>query len=357
MRPLLSIVMPVYQVEAYLRDAVESVLAQTLTGDWELILVDDASPDGCGAICDKMAAEDARISVIHLNENGGLSNARNVGMRQAKGKYLMFMDSDDRIDRELLETLKNAVSTNAPAQMVVWGLIEEHYSRSGEIIERRRICARAESCKSAEEVKQSALHLEQKTLLGYAWNKLYDREMLLHSGVQFENVRLIEDIVFNLSVLPHVQRMCVLDVPMYYYARRTSGSLTHRFIPDYYELSMRRVKMMLDMYAAWGMGEAAAKVLAPIYVRYTISALSRNCDARAQMTHKKRLEFVRTMRKSDLHSRLKDAMGQGSGVHALIGRLIASGNGFVCLLMGWVIYFVQCGMKGLFLKLSRKEDV
>ncbi len=356
MQPLVSVVMPVYRVENYLKDAVGSVRGQSMS-DWELILVDDASPDGCGAICDELAAQDARLSVVHLSENGGLSNARNVGFEQTRGKYVMFMDSDDRIDSTLFERMYEAVSVENPPQVVVWGLTEEHYSKDGKIVERRNICMQDEKCETADSVRRCALSLEQKGILGYAWNKLYERELLVRSGVRFENVRLIEDIVFNLSLLPHIERVQVISQPLYFYARRTEGSLTHRFIGDYYPLSMRRVRDMLDLYESWGMEADAKKVLAPIYVRYTLSALSRNCDKRAGMSMRTRLEFVRAFRKSDLHIRLKEEMNCAGGVKGMISRLIAQGNGFACLSMGRVIYIVQSGMQGLFLKLSRKEDV
>ena len=90
-----SVIVPVYKVEPYLRECVESVMAQTLT-DIEIILVDDGSPDNCGAICDEYAAKDTRITVIH-KENGGLSDARNVGLDIATGEYIGFVDSDDWI--------------------------------------------------------------------------------------------------------------------------------------------------------------------------------------------------------------------------------------------------------------------
>lgn len=356
MQPLISVVMPVYGVEKYLSDAVTSVCRQS-EADWELILVDDASPDGCGAICDRFAAQDRRISVIHLTENGGLSNARNTGLQQASGKYVMFMDSDDRIDISLFGKLKKAVDCENAPQMIVWGAAEEHYGADGTLIERREVCMQENVCHTARQVRVCALALEQKTLLGYAWNKLYERELLLKNNIRFEKVQLIEDIVFNLQVLPHVERMQVLPDALYFYARRTEGSLTHRFIPDYYALSMRRVREMLDLYEEWNMGTEAKKVLAPIYVRYALSALSRNCDKLAKMTCKERLSFVQKMRKSQLHCCLKEEMKHIGGVTGLLAKLIAWGNGASCLLMGRGIYMVQYGMKGLFLKLSRKEDI
>ena len=101
--PLVSVIIPVYKVEPYLRQCVDSVLAQTYT-DFEVILVDDGSPDGCPAICDEYAEKDCRVKVIH-KENGGLSDARNAGINIACGEYALFVDSDDFISKEFLENL------------------------------------------------------------------------------------------------------------------------------------------------------------------------------------------------------------------------------------------------------------
>ena len=101
--PQISVIVPVYKVEPYLRICVDSILAQTFT-DFELILVDDGSPDNCGMICDEYAAIDVRVQVIH-KANGGLGNARNAGIDAAKGKYIIFLDSDDFWELNTLECL------------------------------------------------------------------------------------------------------------------------------------------------------------------------------------------------------------------------------------------------------------
>lgn len=103
--PTISVIVPVYNVEPYLRQCVDSILGQTFR-DFELILVDDGSPDGCPAICDEYAKMDSRVKVIH-KENGGLSSARNAGLDVAKGKYIAFVDSDDWIHPEMSETMQN----------------------------------------------------------------------------------------------------------------------------------------------------------------------------------------------------------------------------------------------------------
>jgi len=105
MNPKLSIIVPIYKVEKYLPKCIDSILSQTFT-DFELILVNDGSPDNCGRICDEYAKKDRRVIVVH-KENGGLSSARNAGIKLSQGKYIGFVDSDDYIDEKMYEILYN----------------------------------------------------------------------------------------------------------------------------------------------------------------------------------------------------------------------------------------------------------
>lgn len=127
--PELSIIVPVYKVEPYLPKCIDSILAQTFR-DFELILIDDGSPDRCGEICDEYAAKDARIVVIH-QENRGVSAARNAGMDIARGEYIGFVDSDDWIEPEMYETMIN-VSKKKGVDVVICGICD--YGEDGEFI-------------------------------------------------------------------------------------------------------------------------------------------------------------------------------------------------------------------------------
>lgn len=128
--PTISVIVPVYKVEPYLRQCVDSILGQTFR-DFELILVDDGSPDGCPAICDEYAEKDSRVKVIH-KENGGLSSARNAGLDVAKGKYIAFVDSDDWIHPEMLETMQNRMQQHH-ADVAVCG-VESVYEDDSRIV-------------------------------------------------------------------------------------------------------------------------------------------------------------------------------------------------------------------------------
>ena len=108
--PKISVIVPVYKVEAYLQECVDSILAQTFE-DFELILVDDGSPDNCGAICDAYAGKDSRVKVIH-QENQGLSGARNTGIEASKGEFLTFVDSDDMVKLNVDLLFKGPVSSS-----------------------------------------------------------------------------------------------------------------------------------------------------------------------------------------------------------------------------------------------------
>jgi len=105
--PFISFIVPVYNVEDYLHECVDSIIGQTC-GDWELILIDDGSPDRCPQICDEYAAKDNRIKVIH-QRNAGVAAARNAGLDAAQGEWIWFVDSDDWIVREAVEILKSRI--------------------------------------------------------------------------------------------------------------------------------------------------------------------------------------------------------------------------------------------------------
>ena len=117
-RPEISVIVPVYRVEKYLNDCIDSILAQTFT-DFELILVDDGSPDGCPALCDAAAAKDSRIRVIH-QKNRGLSGARNAGLDAAEGEWIAFVDSDDMLLPQALEKA-HSTAEKTGADVVLYG--------------------------------------------------------------------------------------------------------------------------------------------------------------------------------------------------------------------------------------------
>ena len=180
---LLSIIVPVYKVESYLPRCVDSILAQTVS-DLELILVDDGSPDRCGAICDEYAARDSRVRVIH-KENGGLSSARNAGIDIARGQWLGFVDSDDYITPDCYEKLLSC-ARRRNVKLVCAG----RWDVSEKTVEMTPgLCPEKEETVSGMELARRIFtwdHLDSA-----AWDKLYRAE--LFSDIRYPLGRVNED--------------------------------------------------------------------------------------------------------------------------------------------------------------------
>ena len=354
--PFFSIVMPVYGVEAYLEDCVASLLAQT-DEDFELILVDDCAKDRSGQICDQLAQTDARIRVIHLPENGGLSNARNQGFTQVQGEYVLFLDSDDQFAPDLLSNARAAIEKN-PAQVTVYGLVEEFFNQKGELVGKNRVGVdRDYFLTDLEQLRKFVITLEQKTLYGYAWNKVYQTSYLRSIGAQFKKITLIEDIEFNVSVFQGINRLNVLSATPYRYKKRNNTSLTNRFVPEYFSLHRQRVKLVLDQYESWGLCDQSVKeVLSQIYTRYIISALQRNCDPHAHMTGQERRQWLRNLYQDELWQTLSPYLPSSHSVLGMMGKLLRSKRTGCVLAAGRAIYWIRASLPTLFSQLKKTKS-
>lgn len=210
---MISVIVPIYRVEAYLDRCIESIRSQTYA-DLQIVLVDDGSPDRCGEICDRYAAIDERIKVIH-QKNRGPSGARNAGLETACGEYVCFVDGDDEIDSGMLKSMEHAIRSGA-CDLVICG-----YRRLAG--EEALPPVKAES--RGEALTEEALWEEIFVRLNNAvWGKLYRRERI--GDLRFpEEIFHNEDLIFNLRYLTHCKNGVILDAPYYHYRIR-KGSIT-----------------------------------------------------------------------------------------------------------------------------------
>ena len=217
--PLISVIVPIYQVEKYLDECVTSILNQTYPY-LEIILVDDGSMDNSGTMCNQYALQDKRIRVIHQN-NQGLSAARNRGLDIATGKYISFIDSDDYISPYFYEYLLNAMDTHPDARIVGC----QYYTDENGIISEQRTRWKIE-----EPTLYSYHHFCEDSILGYlnvsVWNKLYDAS--LFQEIRFREGRVVEDVLFmyDFSFIVKEHQANLLLIPDYfYYYRIRQGSI------------------------------------------------------------------------------------------------------------------------------------
>ena len=230
-KDLISVIVPVYKVEKYLEKCIESIIKQTYT-NLQIILVDDGSPDNCGKICDEYAKKDSRIEVIH-KINGGLSDARNVGINRANGRYIGFVDSDDYIKEDMYEKLINLIK-EYDADISICNLYDvidgKEYVRNKDngIHEYSRI----------DILKEILL---DKNIQSYAWNKLYKKE--LFDEIKYPIGKKYEDIGTTFYLFEKCNKIVVTSEPEYYYLKRADSlvnNVTESTILDYTEIIIQR---------------------------------------------------------------------------------------------------------------------
>jgi glycosyltransferase involved in cell wall biosynthesis len=228
--PSISVIVPVYQAKPYLKNCVESVKKQTFS-DWELLLVDDGCTDGSSAICDQCAAEDDRIRVFHRKKNAGVSEARNLGLREAHGDYIAFLDVDDRFEFKALETL--------------WNLREQAGADTAG-------CAHlnlgTDGSKSVELLLPAGLYdeqgiregivypllgdrLRQPVFNGFIWRYLFSADILRKNHITFEGAYL-EDELFLMEYFCNAKKLAVTEEPLYRYFWNPS-SATHKYMKNF----------------------------------------------------------------------------------------------------------------------------
>lgn len=353
--PFFSIIMPVYQVEEYLEEAVKSVLAQSYE-NYELILVDDCSPDSCPEMCDEWTLKDSRIKVIHQKKNSGVSCARNTGMDAAAGQYLMFMDSDDSIDSSLLQKVFDSLQENR-AEIVFFGMTIDLFGTDGKLKETAKIEPPQECFTTKESLRPYIIELENMTLYGYACNKFYDLDYLRGLGLRYEEYALNEDILFNVEYCMEIDKMNVLSIPAYHYRKmQVSKSRTGQFVKNYFELHVKRVQVILDQYKTWGMCTEKVKTdLAGIYTRYIMSALQRSCDVKAGMNHKARKEWLKKLYSQPLFNEIIDFGNSASLIVRVLNNSLKKRRVCFSLILGRFIYIVKNKLPGLFNIVQKKR--
>lgn len=210
----ISIIMPAYKVEDTIARCIQSIINQTYS-NLEIILVEDGSPDRCPEICDEYMRNDARIKVIH-QKNGGLSKARNVGLSNATGDWILFVDSDDYIDYELCEKVHDCAVKNK-ADIVMFGFTK---FKDGEQIK----CSVVESVSRLLNKDEAMGLLSDPNIGNFSWNKFYKRS--LFNDIKYPEGRVYEDLATTYKVIDRASQICLLETKLYYYYQ-SDNSITH----------------------------------------------------------------------------------------------------------------------------------
>lgn len=209
--PKISIIVPVYKVEQYLPKCIDSILAQTYQ-DWELLLIDDGSPDNSGKICDESAHKDERIRVFH-KDNGGVSSARNLGLDYAEGDYVMFVDSDDWLSNDCLQTCVFELDKNK-LDALQFGFTSVTANNEKQLV------------KISSSILDGEQYIKHNNFNVCVGGGIYKREIIEKNKIRFPLVlKLAEDQIFVLSFFKKTVRIKYLERAMYYYLQRSDSAV------------------------------------------------------------------------------------------------------------------------------------
>lgn len=292
--PIVSIITPVYKAVNCIHKCIESIMSQTFT-EWEMILVDDGSPDRSGEICDEYALSDSRIKVLH-KKNGGPSSARNLGVEHAQGKYIWFVDSDDWIEQGALLRIFNAMN-NRNADICFFCLTPISNNKVQPPFDFKSIVSNNKDYvqySGKQECAEAFVKIEMCGGMGWTCNKWFDRSIIETNHIRFDKrFSIQEDHLFTLSYLLHVKKVLVSNYAPYNYVI-AEGSLVSR--PPVFQTtkelniamyeSRHRLCLKYDIidseYVKWFTSDFATRIVA------NLSQLKRT-----NLTNKERIQEIK----------------------------------------------------------------
>ena len=283
--PLISIIVPVYKVEPYLRRCLDSIIGQSYS-NLQIILVDDGSPDGCPQICDDYATKDNRIRVIH-KKNGGLSDARNAGLSICTGEYISFIDSDDWVSSEYINELYSSIKeTSAGIAIINHKCVTSFPAR--EIQEKRRIKIFSRQQALFE------LFAKQHQPFVVSWGKLYRKE--LFNDIQFPTGKCHEDEFTSHLLISRVSKVAYSNRTMYFYYQRADSITRRNHISDIIEAFENRLHFTIDNNLKYLTSFAAAN-LCWKYLNYCYEKHINNEDFEQTLTKAREIRSLMHLRR------------------------------------------------------------
>ncbi|MBR3226669.1 MAG: glycosyltransferase family 2 protein [Atopobiaceae bacterium] len=291
--PMVSVIIPAYNVEGYVARALESMQRQTFT-DFEMLVVDDGSTDRTGDIIRQYTRHDLRIVDFHT-ENGGAPAARNLALNHARGKYVYFMDADDWAEPSMLADMV-AMAERDHLELAVAGFyIDTYYGNGSEYTTELKSRPTA-TYPTQHEFRVAAAQLFDQNLLYPPWNKLFLRERIERLGLRFRDT-FWDDFPFVLDFIRDVERVGVTEHAYYHFIRQREESETARWRPDMYQKREEEHTWMLDLYNHWGLDgdPASMEVVQRRYIERLIGCIENVCNPSCDLSQDEKISTIEEM--------------------------------------------------------------
>lgn len=351
-KPLISVVVPVYNGEKYLSACLDSICNQTLL-ELEIIVVNDGSTDGSGCIADEYAAKDKRVRVIH-QRNGHLSVARNAGLSVIKGDFVSFIDADDWIDREMLNSMYTTLVSNS-LDLVITGVRVEYPTENRFYYQQTDTYLEA---KTREEIKTLYFRLKELCLFNYAWNKLYRVSFLRVNNLSFTVEPPYEDESFNMEVFMKASSIGVLPDAPYHYMRYDNGSIVASYKADMLNAYSDKCKIYHRFYTHLQMPSEWIKHFLQegwwgTYCGYVQSLYKKN----AGLSRKKRLELIEQhIYQNRSFQALAPVIQPRGKVDKLFCSLSQQGSPWQIDLMYSALFYLRYHLEGVYLYYRKSKQ-
>ena len=354
--PLVSVIIPAYNVEAYVEAAVRSVLDQTLA-DIEVIVVDDGSKDATGEILDRMAQDDPRLTALHV-QNGGAPAARNLAIDRARGRYLVFVDADDECAPTMLERLAQIMDRDG-CELAVCGfeIVTTTGYGNGEdsgdstYVEVKQVPDAV--YRTADEFHRASPALFDSNMFYPPWNKMFLASRLNDLNIRYRDV-FWDDFPFVLDYIRDVQSVSMTSEPLYRFFRRRADSETARYRDGVFEKRETENDWMRELYRHWGMEDdpTADEMVSRRYIERLVGCVANECSPKNPKTFaQKRAKVAEMLASPAVEPALASARPRSTKMRfMLVPYRMHSAT--LCLLSGMFIEWVRGAAPTLFAKLK-----
>lgn len=354
--PLVSVIIPAYNVEAYVEAAVRSVLDQTLT-DIEAIVVDDGSKDATGEILDRMAQDDPRLTALHV-QNGGAPAARNLAIDRAHGRYLVFVDADDECAPTMLERLAQIMDRDG-CELAVCGfeIVTTTGYGNGEdsgdstYVEVKQVPDAV--YRTADEFHRASPALFDSNMFYPPWNKMFLASRLNDLNIRYRDV-FWDDFPFVLDYIRDVQSVSMTSEPLYRFFRRRADSETARYRDGVFEKRETENDWMRELYRHWGMEDdpTADEMVSRRYIERLVGCVANECSPKNPKTFaQKRAKVAEMLASPAVEPALASARPRSTKMRLMLVPYRMH-SATLCLLSGMFIEWVRGAAPTLFAKLK-----
>lgn len=350
---LVSIVVPIYNVERFLRKCLKSLQKQNYE-NIEVIMVDDGSPDESFKICREFEKKDSRFKYIR-QDNGGLASARNTGIHAAAGQYIVFVDSDDYIEKTAVYDMESLIR-QYDADMVVAGYYAD-IENNGKLTKRISYHSESGVFRTKQEIAAKTIEMKKNAIIDTSCNKMYRLSLIKENNVYMPDGELYEDTEFVYRLLPYVKCMYVTDQCYYHYMQRNVKRITNSFNVSKFETLSKRMTTMMDYYDGGGiiLNESQTSEIWFWIIRYSFSCLMdlylKSCPYSKQ-EKKKRIRHI--LNDGNVTEAMKKVKSVSNPVHKVLFGIMKRKNVTLLYAFARILYFIRNDCKQIFFMIKQK---